>query len=77
MRKIRTGRLLVSGVVYRLHIVVIQSVFFWLLTHEWKWAVGTSVAWNVVNTAAYYNYHYWFARLFKLGWNHDSVADRK
>ena len=67
MRKIRTKRLAVSGIVYRLHVILIQSIFFWILTHRWKWAISTSLAWNVLNTAVYYNYHYWFARLFKLG----------
>ena len=67
LRKIKNKTLGVSGIVYRLHVILIQSVFFWFLTGRWKWAVGTSLVWNVINTCLYYNYHYWFARFFKLG----------
>lgn len=73
MRNIRFNRLLISGVVYRLHIIVIQTIFFWIITSEWKWAIGTSLAWNAINTVAYYNYHYWFARLVKLGIDTDET----
>lgn len=57
----------INGLVYRTHIILLQSLFFWLLTHQWKWAIGTSLAWNCVNMCLYYNYHYWFAKLFKMG----------
>jgi len=73
MRKIKVNRLLISGVVYRLHIIVIQTIFFFIITGEWKWAIGTSLVWNAINTAAYYNYHYWFARLVKLGIDPDAT----
>ena len=66
LRKIKTGLLGISGVVYRLHIIVIQSIFFYIITGEWKWAIGISLAWNIINIGLYYNYHYWFARLYKL-----------
>jgi len=75
MRKIRTNRLLISGVVYRLHIIVCQSIYWYLFygitkgMWEWNWAISSSVIWNIFNTALYYNYHYWFARLVKLGKN--------
>ena len=71
LRKIKLNRLLVSGICYRIHVVFVQSIFFYLLTGEWKWAIGTSIAWNVINTFLYYNYHYWFARLFKIGGEHN------
>lgn len=67
LRKIKVKALGVSGLIYGLHIILIQSIFFWFITGNWEWAVGTSVAWNILNTLLYYNYHYWFARLFKLG----------
>jgi len=69
LRKIRLNRLALSGIIYRIHIILIQSVFFWLLTGEWKWAIGVTLAWNCANTFLYYNYHYWFARVCKLGRN--------
>ena len=67
LRKIRVKLLGLSGIVYRLHVILIQSVFFWILTGDWKWAIGTSLVWNILNTFLYYNYHYWFARIFKIG----------
>jgi len=67
IRKIKIGLLGISGIVYRIHIIIIQSIFFWVLTREWKWAIGTSIVWNIINTILYYNYHYWFSRFFKLG----------
>ena len=77
MRQIKVSLLGVSGIVYRLHIVLIQSVFFWVITGSWKWAIGTSITWNIINTCLYYNYHYWFARLFKLGKDNDNLDNRK
>jgi len=50
-------------------VIVVQSIFFYILTGKWKWAIGTSIAWNVINTFLYYNYHYWFARIFVIGKN--------
>lgn len=67
MRKIKVSLLAISGIVYRVHVVLVQTIFFWIITGKFKWAIGASVSWNVVNTMLYYNYHYWFARLFKLG----------
>jgi len=73
LRKIRVNRLLISGIIYRLHIILIQSVFWYIFygmtsnTWKWEWAVSSSIIWNIFNTALYYNYHYWFARLCKLG----------
>ena len=73
LRRIRIKALFVSGMVYRLHIIILQSVFWYFffgLTNDiwtWKWAVSSSLAWNAVNTFLYYNYHYWFSRFVKLG----------
>ncbi len=67
MRKIKLKLLGISGILYRVHVVVIQSIFFWLLTGKWEWAIGISIVWNIINTFLYYNYHYWFAKLFRIG----------
>jgi len=67
LRNIKIGLLFTSGILYRIHIIVIQSIFFWYLTGRWKWAIGASIGWNIINTILYYNWHYWFARLFKIG----------
>ena len=76
MRKIKVGLLGVSGIVYRIHVIFIQSVFLWLLTGSWKWSIGASVVWNIINTLLYYNYHYWFARFFKIGKNDKTKYNR-
>lgn len=69
MRKIRTKRLLVSGLVYRLFIVLVETLTLWIIKGQWKWAIETSMVLNMVSLCAYYVYHYWFARLVKLGMN--------
>jgi len=73
LRKIKVSLLAIEGIVYRIHIIIIQSIFWYIFygltanTWEWSWAISSSLIWNVFNTALYYNYHYWFARLFKIG----------
>ncbi len=72
-RKIRLGLIGLSGLLYRIHIIIIQSIFWYLFygltmdTWEWKWAVSSSIIWNVLNTLLYYNWHINFARYFKVG----------
>jgi adenylylsulfate kinase len=67
LRKIKLQLLGASGIVYRLHVIFFQTLFFYFLIGQWKWAFGTSIAWNIINTFLYYNYHYWFAKLFSIG----------
>jgi len=72
LRKIRVKLLGISGIIYRLHVIVVQSIFFYVLAgeeREWRWAIQASIAWNIINTFLYYNYHYWFARIFVIGKN--------
>ena len=69
MRKIKTRTLLLSGLVYRLFIVLVETLTLWIVKGQWKFAIETSILLNVVSICAYYTYHYWFARLFKLGVN--------
>lgn len=67
LRKIKTGLLAKSAITYRLSVITIQTLFFWAITGEFKLALGTSIAWNCINMAWYWTYHYYFIRLFKLG----------
>lgn len=73
LRKIKVNRLLISGIIYRIHIIILQSIFWYFFygmtigMWEWKWAISSSLIWNAFNTMLYYNYHYWFGRLVKLG----------
>ena len=66
-RKIRTSLLGVSGIVYRLCVIVIQTIFFWIVTGKLNLALSTALAWNVINMAWYYLYHYMFAKYFRMG----------
>lgn len=68
-RQIKTNRLIKSGLVYRLFIICCQTIFFWIITGNFKLAIGTSVAWNCINMCLYYLYHYTFLRMFKIGKN--------
>jgi len=67
LRKIKTGLLIRSAITYRLSVIGIQTIFFWLITGNFKLAVGASLSWNIINMTWYWIYHYTFARLFKLG----------
>lgn len=66
LRKIKLGLLGLSGLVYRCYAIVIQSIVLWILIGEWRFAVSVSFAMNLLSTAIYYSYHYWFARLFEM-----------
>ena len=66
-RKIKLRTLLFSGMLYRINVLIVQVLFLYFLTGEWSVALKGSVGWLVIGTLVYYNYHYWFARLFKIG----------
>ncbi len=66
-RKINLELLLKSGVVYRLFVLIAQTLFLWAVTGELKPALGASVIWNGVNLLLYYAYHYVFYRMFEMG----------
>jgi len=66
-RKIKLKLLFAEGIVYRGFIICVQTIFFWILTGSFRWAIGTSLAWNCVNMCCYYLYHYVFLRMFKMG----------
>jgi len=73
LRKIKLKVLLLEGAIYRVHIIVLQSIFWYFFygitngTWNWNLSIGSSLAWNLVNIILYYNYHYWFARAIKIG----------
>lgn len=68
-RQIDKKLLLINTIIYRTIAAGVQIVFFGLLTGEWKWATGVSLAWNVVNTALYYVYNYVFFTTHRIGKN--------
>ena len=68
-RKIKISLLIVSGIVYRLHIIVAESILLYLVTGKLEIAIKASVLLNFVSLLLYYNYHYWFAKYFRLGKN--------
>lgn len=67
LRKIRTGLLLKSAFCYRIFIIIMQSIFWWIWTRKLKLAVSMSIIWNICNMGLYFSYHYIFARMFRLG----------
>ena len=66
-RKIKTGRLLISGLVFRLIVIIVQIAFFYIVTGDMAFASWTAVVWNVINVGIYYAYHIPVAKLFKIG----------
>ena len=67
LRKIKLKVLILQGAVYRVILIVSQTLFTWIIIGEFSLALGLSLAWNFVNILIYYLYHYICARLFKLG----------
>lgn len=49
---------LASALVYRGYVIVAHTLFYGYLTGRWKWALGTTGIWAVINTAMYVTYHY-------------------
>lgn len=70
-REIRINVLALQGIIYRVFIIVCQTIFVWVLTGRFKLAVSFSLVWNVVNMMLYYLFHYTWARMFKLGCEED------
>lgn len=69
-RKIRTIRLLGSGLIYRCFIIFCNAIFFatGLKPSLEKWGIfGASLCWNIINMCLYYLYHYIFLKMFKIG----------
>ena len=77
LRKIKLRWLGINSVLYRIHIILALSLFFYFKTGEWKWAVGTSMTWSIINFLLYLNWHYWFSRLVKMGKNNNKGGDIK
>ena len=75
LRNINISLLGMNGLLYRIHIIIIQSIFFWVITGTWKWSIGCSLTWNILNMILYYNWHYWFARMFILGKSNESYGE--
>ena len=66
-RRIRWRRLLLGGLVYRLLVVLVQTLFLWPVTGELRLALGASVLWNVVNMGLYYLFHTVLLKAVKFG----------
>lgn len=74
LRKIRLKILGWQGIIYRLFIILCNTIFFWILTGEFRIAITISIGWNIINMCLYYLYHYFFARAFKLGRNYNDFT---
>lgn len=69
LRKINIKRLAWSGIIYRLFIILCNSLFFLLGVEyllEQYGAIVSALIWNAINMMLYYLYHYWFLRFFKM-----------
>lgn len=69
-RKIKTKRLIKSGLAYRVIVICVNALFFKLGVRsalEHFGAIGASLIWNGINMCLYWAYHYIFARAFRLG----------
>ena len=66
-RKIKLGLFTKSAIVYRLSVIAMHSIFFFIVTGKIEMALGASITINVMNTIWYYIYHLQFARMFKIG----------
>ena len=66
-RKIKTKLFFKNVVIYRLSVIAIQTMFFWIMTGKFKFAIGTSLSWNVINVLWYILYHYVFLKTNKVG----------
>jgi len=67
LRKIKIKVLTLQGIIYRIFIICCNTIFFRVITGEWKLAIKGSLLWNSINVTLYYLYHYFWAKLFKLG----------
>lgn len=71
VRKINFKLFTGSAIVYRLTVIIIQTLFFWVATGKFELSLGASLLWNIINMGWYYIYHYSFASIFKLGGDND------
>ena len=58
-------RLLVRGVLYRLHNMMAHAVILLAITGRWDVSLGTSVLLNFLNVLLYYHFHFWAERIEK------------
>jgi uncharacterized integral membrane protein len=63
---INLSSLLLQGVLYRIHVIVVQSILFFFLTGKWSWSIGVSLLCSAVNTILYVNFHYWYFKFCHL-----------
>ena len=70
LRKIRKSILAGQGIIYRIFIIICNTIFFAVgakTAMEKYGALGASLIWNGINMTLYFIYHYFWARIFKLG----------
>jgi len=68
--------LFVQGILYRLHNVLIHAIVVFAMTGQWHAAIGTSVAFNLLNIVLYYHFHLWMDWIGRRKNGKDSVVDR-
>jgi hypothetical protein len=67
-REIRLKTLLWQGMAYRLFSILVRDLgFFWIILGDLGRAIGVSLAASAVDMVFYYLFHYFWARVFRLG----------
>lgn len=64
MKKINHKTLTIKSIVYRLWILISQTIFVWFFTKDWIIAGSFSLFWNIINTGEYYLYEWIFAKFW-------------
>jgi len=70
LRKIKIKILGLQGIIYRIFIIICNALFFAIgakQAMEKYGALGASLIWNSINMSLYFLYHYFWAKVFKLG----------
>lgn len=66
-RHISLKVLALEGIFYRLHNLVLGAVVFYIFFQDATIAFSGSLAINILHTAFYYHFHFWWSRYVMIG----------
>lgn len=67
LRKINIKRLISCGVIYRIIVILFNTLFFASLSLDDINPFLAAILWNSINMSMYFIYHSIFLKLFKMG----------
>jgi hypothetical protein len=70
-RKISLTTLMIEGLCYRIHNIVLGSIVFYIMYKNISLAFASSIGINLLHMFLYYHFHFWFSRYIKLGRGND------